>query len=240
MLVLDGMPMESYIEKGMLEDISDVVEEVDKQDGILQNIRDGSTHDGKIYAMPARFLFLVAEGDKTTVKSGGSLAALAKRARELKKKDSSANVIPNKGVRTLLRDLYYADSAVWQKDDGTLDRTALTEYLKYAKQIYDVDSGSKDNDNTDKLIGDGTLNGTKTGTHQNTGLISKQWKISFGSLASFSELQLMCSAWPQTKTDYCLMNHEKVKSYIPYLSMGVTAGGNTETAKEFVKTVLGK
>ena len=239
-LILDGMPTESYIEKGILADISDVVEEVEKQDGIFANIKEGSSRDGKIYAMPIRFLISVVEGDKATIESGGSLEALAKRAEELKQKNPSSNVTPNKGTRTLLRDLYYADSASWQKEDGSIDEDALTAYLTYAKQIYDVDSNSKENDSQDKLIGDGDLNGDKFGTKNESGLISGDYQLSFGSLASISELQSMCSTWTQTKADYCLMNHENVKSYIPYLLAGVTEGGNTETAKEFVKELLGK
>lgn len=239
-LILDGMPTENYIEKGILADISDVVNEVDKKDGIFANIREGSTKDGKIYAMPVRFLISVVEGDEATIEAGGSLEALAKRAEELKKKNPSSNVTPNKGTRTLLRDLYYADSASWQREDGSLDEDALTAYLTYAKQIYDVDMREKEKDSTDKLIGDGDLQGDKFGTNNESGLISGEQKLSFGSLASIFELQTMCSTWTQTKADYCLMNHENVKSYIPYLLAGVTEGGNKETAKEFVKELLGK
>lgn len=50
----------------------------------------------------------------------------------------------------------------------------------------------------------------------------------------------MCSTWSQTKADYCLMNGETVKSYIPYLSAGVVAKENTEAAKLFVKFLFGK
>lgn len=239
-LILDGMPAESYIEKGILADISDVVEEVDKEDGIFANIREGSSIDGKIYAMPIRFLVSVVEGDAATVESGGSLEALAKRAEELKQKNPSSNVTPNKGTRTLLRDLYYADSASWQTEDGSIDKDALTAYLTYAKQIYDVDSKNKENDSWDKLIGDGVLQGDKLGTNNSSGMINGEYKLSFGSLAGIQELQTMTSTWAQTKADYCLMNHDNVKSYIPYLLAGVTEGGNTEAAKEFVKELLGK
>lgn len=50
----------------------------------------------------------------------------------------------------------------------------------------------------------------------------------------------MVSAWKEKKGDYCLLNSEKVKSYIPYLQAGVTAGGSEDMAKEFIKILLGK
>lgn len=237
-LILDGMPVDSYIEKGILCDLTELVDEIDKKDGIFQGIKEGSKKNGKIYAMPARFLISVVEGDKDTVASGGTLASLAKRAAELKKKKASDKII-HKGSRTLLRDLYYADSAAWQKEDGTLDQNALTQYLTYAKQMYDLDSVSKENDFQDKAFGDETFGGEKVGTSNSSSLISKECKIVLGSLAGMDDLQTMRSTEVQTKADYCLMNGEKVKSYVPYLMAGVLEGGNTESAKAFVRELLG-
>lgn len=240
-LILDGMPADSYIEKGILADITDIVESVEKEEGIFSNIIEGSKKDGKIYAMPARFLFSIVEGDKEALKAGGSLDNLAKKAEELKKQDSSSNVIPgNKGTRTLLRDLYYADSAAWQKEDGSIDKDRLAQFLENAKRLYDVDKADKEEDFRDKSIGDGTFSGVKTGTNDSAALVNKSCKFSFGSITSFLEFQGMCSTWKQTKADYCLMNGDTIKSYIPYLSAGVVAKENTETAKLFVKSLLGK
>lgn len=237
-LILDGMPADSYIEKGILTDISDVVEEIDREEGVFSGIKEGSTKNGKIYAFPARFLLSVVEGDKETIQSGGSLAELAKRAIQLEG-DSGKGVIPqSKGTITLLRDLFYADSASWMMEDGSIDEKALTDYLVYAKQIYDVDSNSKENDFLDKT-GDGTTEGVKTGTLSEAELINGSCKMTFGSLADFWSLQDMVSSWQLTKADYGLLNHEE-KSYIPYLSAGVTESGNKEIAREFVKLLLGK
>lgn len=240
-LILDGMPMESYIEKGILEDITDVVEEVDEQDGIFANIRKGSEQDGKIYAMPARFLLSVVEGDSDTVSSGESLAALADRAEKLKSENPDSVIMQsNKGTQTFLRDLYYADSARWQKEDGTLDKNVLTDFLANAKKLYDVDSADKESDYRNDSAGDGTAGGYKVGTHNSSGLVSGEYRIAYGSLASLSDVQRIYSWKSQTGTEYGLMNEEAVKSYIPYLMTGVNSGGNVETAKEFVKELLGK
>ena len=50
----------------------------------------------------------------------------------------------------------------------------------------------------------------------------------------------MVSSWQLSNAGYGLLNYEKVKSYIPYLTAGVTEDGNQEIAKEFVKLLLGK
>lgn len=238
-LILDGMPVESYIEKGVLADLSDVVEQVDKEEGIFANIREGSKKNGKIYAMPVRILLPVAEGDAKVVEAAGSLEKLAKHAASLGK-SGKGQITPQKGTKTLLRDFYYADSARWLNGDGSLNQQALTECLANAKKLYDVDADKKGEDYMDKLWGDGTWDGSKVGSHTSAGLLTGELKMAFGSVAGLYDIQTMCSERKQTKADYCLLNHEKVKSYIPSLMAGVTTGGHTKEAKEFVKELLGK
>lgn len=243
-LILDGMPKEGYIQKGILQDISDVVEEVNKSDGIFPNILEASKQEGKIYAMPARLIIPILEGDQTTVNSGKDLKSMAARATALKKKDNSSGKkpLPIHGPESLLRDLFYADSATWAKEDGTLDKETVTNYLECAKELYDADShDSKLEDQIDSIDADSTIEtGEKIGTHRYDGLLTGEWKYSFGTLSDIQELQMICSYRPQTKTDFCLMNYGKAKSYIPYLMAGVVKSGNTDAGKEFVRTLLGK
>lgn len=170
-------------------DISDVIDEVDQKEGVLSGIKEGSRKDGKIYAFPARFLLSVIEGDKDTVKSGESLEGMAKRITQLKK-GSKGGVIPqDKGTMTLLRDLYYADSASWMTEGNSIDEKALTDYLSCAKQIYDVDANSKEQDYLNKT-GDGTVDGIKAGTLNETDLIEGSSKMAFGTLPDFGACRI--------------------------------------------------
>lgn len=235
-LILDGMPLEGYIEKDILADISDVVKEVDKKEGLLSNIVEASKQDGKIYAIPARFSLCILEGDQKTVQSGGSLSSFAKQAASLK------NTLPLKGKKGILRDLLDADSATWKNKDGSLDKERLSDYLQCCKQIYDAQShNSKAEEHMDSAVGDGILDtGEKLGTHQYDGLLTGQWKYSFGTLSDIYGLQTLYSSSAVTKTQYCLLNHEQTKSYIPYMMAGVTESGSKEMAKNFILLLLGQ
>lgn len=74
-LILDGLPIASYIQKGVLAEISGIL---DGAETLLPNIRAASqTADGKLYAMPTgiRIPLAYAPGDASSVFS--SLAALA-------------------------------------------------------------------------------------------------------------------------------------------------------------------
>lgn len=243
-LILDGMPTDRYIEKGVLEDISDIVKEVDKQDGLFPHIVDASKQGDAIYAMPSRLLISVFEGDQNLRESSGTLENLAKKVTELQKQSSSStvNTSPLKGPELLLLDLYYADSATWKDNNGTINSEALSSYLQYAKQIYNSDSHDrKEEDRIDDTMSDSVLKtGEKFGTHRCNGLLTGEWKYSYGTLSDIYSLQTLCSSRKESKTDYCLLNRDRVKSYIPYLTAGVMKDGNTEAGKNFVKLLLGK
>ena len=83
-LVLDKMPVNSYIQKGVLADISDTINPLIKSGKILSNIVDNfKTEDGKIYTVPLRLTLPLAFGNKEAVnatKSINNLAAYAKTA----------------------------------------------------------------------------------------------------------------------------------------------------------------
>ena len=88
-LILDGMPVDSYVEKGILTDISDVVDEVKASDGLVDSIVKDSTKDGKIYTIPTRFLVSFITSDQQTVDAGKSTQALADRIETLAKDKST-------------------------------------------------------------------------------------------------------------------------------------------------------
>lgn len=236
-LILDGMPIDSYIEKGILADISDVVKEVDQEDGLFSNIVKASEADGHIYAMPARFLIPLVDGDADTVKAASSLETLADRAEELKAQGAAEHVMQERDAKKLLRELYYADSAAWETKDGALDEEKLTNYLTQAKRIYDVDQyDSDENSSSDG----GTTGGLMPNSLSSEGQLTGEFKVAMGTLSDVSSFQLMRSAQAKTGNSYGLNNAETARSYVPYLMAGVASDGNTEAAKAFVKTLLGK
>ncbi len=58
-IMMDGLPMSSYIEKGVLMDMSDCFSDLQKENNLLMNIAKNYIQDGKIYCMPMRFYMLI-------------------------------------------------------------------------------------------------------------------------------------------------------------------------------------
>ena len=79
-LILDGLPMESYMEKGVLADLSGLAKGLE-QSGVLSNVIEGTAQkDGKIYAIPARVnipVLLGTQNEKNACESIDSLYAYA-------------------------------------------------------------------------------------------------------------------------------------------------------------------
>ena len=78
-LILDGIPVDSYVEKGILADLKGLVEEIEGADGLFTNIKEAYLRDGKMYEMPSRFGFSVVEGEEGGVAAGDSLEAFLDR-----------------------------------------------------------------------------------------------------------------------------------------------------------------
>lgn len=53
-LILDGLPVDSYIEKGVLEDLTDFYSKLSENGALLSNVVDSMKKQGKIYGLPAR------------------------------------------------------------------------------------------------------------------------------------------------------------------------------------------
>ena len=68
LLILDGMPVETYIEKGILKDLSSMIS---KEGGYFENILHAyQNQQGQICAAPARFMLPMAQGGSADYKPG--------------------------------------------------------------------------------------------------------------------------------------------------------------------------
>ena len=137
-LVLDGLPVDSYIEKGLLADISGVVGEIDSSDGLFANIKSAYERDGAYYCLPARFYPVVICGVQVALEAGTSLDTFADYVGRAKEENPDQKIIPEISARGILWTLFKADSANWLKEDQTMDQERLTNWLKAAKTMYDA------------------------------------------------------------------------------------------------------
>lgn len=133
-LIMDKLSIQTYIEKGVLTDISDIVKEVSDEKGLFENIAKGHEVDGKIYAVPSRFLIPLIVGDVMDVADINDLDTLEERVTESKAQNPDLTSILGMYDNTLLETLFDISASAWIYEDGTLDEKKISRVSRGNKK----------------------------------------------------------------------------------------------------------
>ncbi len=135
-LILDGLPTEAYIEKGILTDLNPVLG-VEKEE-LLSSVLDAYTTEGKIYMLPARFcipMFLTS-GQKKSMYS--SLKALVEYS------EAEGGIMPpDYPCSDYLEILYYNYPPEFISEDKIVDKEKLAEFLELVKRFCESENALK-------------------------------------------------------------------------------------------------
>lgn len=132
LIVLDGLPVQSYIEKGVLADISELTERLISEEGLMRNIVSAYAKGDAVYAVPSRFTVPVMLGDGGEIGRMTSLSALADMVQAEQDGEQKLMVKPNElwgEEGEMLMKYYDACSGGFVNADGTLDETALAAFF---------------------------------------------------------------------------------------------------------------
>lgn len=124
-IVLDGMPINSYIEKGVLEDISSIVKEMN----VLPNISNGFQSDGKIYAVPTRIGIPVLFARQSEFEYAQNFATLEELA-----KKGEVPVLSLLGNELVTKAFALSYNQLMDKE-GSIDKEKLSAFLTNTKMI---------------------------------------------------------------------------------------------------------
>ena len=129
-LILDGLPAEKYAQRGILKDLSSLLQDI----AFLPGIREGSAFaDGKLYAMPAKFSFELLWGKADTVNAIQTLEDLP--ALPLA---SGQTLLHPRTYEEWLRMFYPASEPQFRNESGQLqfDSPAFEAFLETLYQLY--------------------------------------------------------------------------------------------------------
>lgn len=140
-LVLDGLPVESYIEKGVLEDFSDCITPLVSEEKILPTIADDYTQsDGAVYQMPFRYQTPYIIGEKDAVEAIDSIEKIVQFCEANKQKGYFHSMSYNQLMNNLLVLNY---NTLLEEDGKTISKEALLTFLENSKIIADQ-TGAKE------------------------------------------------------------------------------------------------
>ena len=132
MLILDGLPMDSYEEKGILMDLRDVFDSIQKEDPIMEQVVEGFTKEnGSIYQMPARISVPVIMGQDTAIQAFSGISSMAGFEGEMP-------LMATGTYENLLRLVAHVQKEeLFGKEDLSLTKETLIKYLETIKVLGD-------------------------------------------------------------------------------------------------------
>lgn len=246
LIVLDGMPMDSYMNKGMLTDISDVLTDVQGEADYFTNLLSAYQKEGAIYAVPLRFQIPVLAGAAEELSGLTDLKSFADKVEELQASGkNTVRMVGSSTAEELLKELQFTCGQAWVKD-GAVDTDALKEYFTQAKRLYEADQKNltaelKDAHSRAMQIGGTSVEEMWNDVWMRTfDILLKSSCFSMGNVASLE-------AYPKTMATLKEMENGALTElpgqaenvFIPSGITGIASGSKeTELAKDFLKELL--
>lgn len=226
-LILDGLPMDSYIEKGILADIRPLIDELEESDGFFENVADVYEADGAVYGFPAKFYVMLAGGPADAAAAGASLQKTADYV------EASGGKFPHGGAYELLEELYPVNSARFLSQNK-LNEDMIKEFLTQAKRLY------VPNEYEDMVLYGADTGNELFSTFNSVSILMGESCMAYGALTSMSGLTLETASCEKGGFGYALAGREEVKSFVPYQIAGIGSGtANKDTAEDFLRVMFG-
>lgn len=137
-LLLDGLPVNSYVDKSVLADLTPYLAELEKEEKLLSNIKESFTADERIYMIPAAVTVSMYMTDKENMTNVSDLSSLADMIEKLRSGHPGEGILETYSEEVILNALMPVSAPLWIKDAGKLNVEEMRHYLEQAKRIYDA------------------------------------------------------------------------------------------------------
>lgn len=231
-LVLDGLPRDSYIEKGVLEDISDLIKPLVDDGTLSENIMQNYQSDSGCFYVPLRFQVPLAYGNKEVVEAMPFLDTMITL---LESKDNLDlfNNIGAENIANLFWALYSKELVTNQK---TINDEILSKYLDMLQLLME------------KLGGENIFElGLSQLEVDNAIELDRGFSMYFGEsnkketfveqLLTLSDCQIPLSGVREVGMYYDTFDNQYIESGLVGINK---ASNNKELAKEFLEYLLGE
>lgn len=231
-LVLDGLPRDSYIEKGVLEDISDLIKPLVGDGTLSENIMQNYQSDSGCFYVPLRFQVPLAYGNKEVVEAMPFLDTMITL---LESKDNLDlfNNIGAENIANLFWALYSKELVTNQK---TINDEILSKYLDMLQLLME------------KLGGENIFElGLSQLEVDNAIELDRGFSMYFGEsnkketfveqLLTLSDCQIPLSGVREVGMYYDTFDNQYIESGLVGINK---ASNNKELAKEFLEYLLGE
>lgn len=250
-LLLDGLPMDSYIEKGMLCDLKNITE--DLRGEVFDNLLGVFAQEDKIYAVPGQVRFPVMMGKESDISAMKGLSSVADGMERLRREEPGKDLIGLCSEKAVMKFFAVTSAQGWKKTDAKIDRDAMEEFLTQTKRIYEAQMDGINMENRERLRQSEESNVQNLGDEWMYDLANYGYFMDYaaggsqmflgisGSPDSYMELSSISRAKGFEDTIVESMEGEAGLVFIPDTVLGINAAASQkELAEDFLRMFLGK
>lgn len=135
-LLLDELPYDTYVEKGVLADLTATLDGTGER--YMEAVRASYERNGGQYAMPMSMAVPVLMGAKDKIQGLASLEQLAELAEAARASRPEGSLFGFYEAEDALRLLAIGSRGSWMDENGGVNREAIQEFLTLSKRIYDA------------------------------------------------------------------------------------------------------
>lgn len=137
-LMMDGLPVDSYMEKGLLLDLNEFLEDVFKEEDLYENLIRAFAYEGSIYMIPMQAGFPVMLGREGYVSEMKDLASVADEMEKIRKDYPEKDILGICSEKMLMKIFSVSSAPAWKKENGEINEDAVAEFLTQMKRIYNA------------------------------------------------------------------------------------------------------
>lgn len=137
-LLLDNMPIDSYVEKGLFLDLNSFVDGLSGEEELFDNIIEAVKTGEQIYAIPCEVQLPVIMTDKKYLSGVNDLTDIADMIEKLREDNPGQDLLGLCSEKSILRLFAMTCVPAWITPSGEVNREAVREFLEQTKRIYDA------------------------------------------------------------------------------------------------------
>ena len=252
LLVMDDLPLDSYIEKGLLLDMSDYLSAYSAKEALFDNVIDALARDGKAYVAPAVINLPKVASASDGMENMTDLSDLGRIVEELREESPAKDILGICGERGVLKRFAGVSAPKWIAADGSIDRDVIGEYLVQCKRIFEAQMDGLD----DKVIDYYEQRNEWVKELEGLRMDEMNWSANMDIMNYVGKEQRMIAAWIDSQYAYiqlgCLNRTKGVEEtkvvpmqgqcgnvFMPCTMLGISAASEqTELAYGFMDVFL--
>lgn len=254
-LILDDMPLDSYIEKGLLSDMGALIDGMSGEEALFGNLVDAMKTEDKIYAMPCEIHIPTIAGEEKYISQMTDLKGIADGMEALRRDNPGKAVMRICSTKGIMRFFSMSCVPAWITESGEVNREAIEEFLVQTKRIYDaqieglpqknIDEYSRASESYMEAFGEPMDDSRYLRTGAGALLYTAQYiSIFYGALdgqRAFAEMTSINKVSGYENDVWSVMNGQSSNVFCANTLLGISASSkHPEMAEDFIRLCLGK